>query len=538
MFRKSVLLMLTVFLVAALAVSCAPAEQKPLVWGSLSDIETLNPILSESSHETDIMNCIFSTLIKVNENLEFEPDLLAELPEISDDGMEYTFKLREGVKFHDGEELTAEDVKFTYEMKMAEGNAVPSRSMWEKIKDFEIIDPYNFKITLNELDVTWLEGWAYSEGMIVPKHIVEEEFEDGGQALTKGGDFSQKPVGSGPYVFKEWEPDDYIMVESFDGYYKGEPKIKEIIFKVIPDTDTLLAQLKAEEIDIYNGAQPNQYKELLKMKEDGMAIEVHNYESFIYMHADFNLRHAALKDKVVRQALNYAFPKEDFIDTVLDGVGTVAHSCINSINWAFTDDVTKYDYNPEKAKQILDDAGWKPGDDGVRVKDGVRLSFQLSTNSGNKVREDFCNIAAQEWEAIGAEVEQKHYEAATLFGDILDGLKFDIIVFGWVSGFDPDCKTLWHSEEIPDPETGATGQNYVGYVNPEMDRLLDEGLKETDKEKRKEIYAEVQKIISDDVPYLFVYFYNSVSAVPADLKNFKPNPTQANNTWNVWEWSW
>ncbi|MDW7651112.1 MAG: peptide-binding protein [Bacillota bacterium] len=526
-------------MVAGVTASCGtsepPAEQqKPLVWGMLTDIETLNPVLSESSNETDIMNGIFSTLLKVNEDLEFVPHLLAELPEQSEDGLEYTFKLREGITFHDGVELTADDVKFTIDMKLAEKNAVPSRLMWEKIADFEKIDDYNFKITLTELDVTWLEGWAYSEGMIVPKHILEEEFNAGGEELTKGGEFSRNPVGSGPYKFVEWVTNEYIMLEAYDDFFLGKPEIEKIVYKVIPDTNTMFAQFQSGEIDIYDRAQPNQYKELLALKDQGMDIEVHNFPSFIYMHADFNLRLPVFQDKAVRQALNYAFPKQDFIDTVLDGVGTVAHSDTPPMSWAYNPNVKQYEYNPEKAVEILEEAGWVLNDDGVREKDGVKLEFTMSTNSGNQIREDFQEIAKQNWEAIGASVEIQNYEGATLFGDILENMSFDMIIFAWVSGFDPNAETLWHSKQQPDKY--GTGQNYVGLENDRLDELIEAGLKETDKEKRIEIYHEVQEILSEEVPYIFVYFYNTVTAVPGNLENFKPNPTQANSTWNIYEW--
>ena len=208
----------------------------------------------------------------------------------------------------------------------SENNVVPSTTRWEKIATFDIIDEHNFVITLTELDVTWMETWAYSESMIVPKHIVEPIFEAGSDTLTKGDDFSRNPVGSGPYKFVEWKPSEYIKLVAFDGYYLGEPAIKEVVFKVIPDTNAMLAQFTNGDIDIYNRAQANQYGELLTMKEDGMEIEVHNYPSFVYMHADFNLRLPVFQDKAVRQALNYAFPKEKYIETVLDGVGTIANS--------------------------------------------------------------------------------------------------------------------------------------------------------------------------------------------------------------------
>lgn len=506
-----------------------------LVVGMLGDVETLNPILSENSNETEIMNGIFSSLMKMNDQLQMEPDLLTKMPDLSADRRTYTFQLRQGVKFHDGVELTAADVEFLCQMNLAEGNLVPSREMWENIKEFEILDKYNFRIILKKPDVTWLQGWCYSDGMIPPKHILEKEFAESGNPLTKGGDFSRQPVGTGPYMLVEWKPDQHIMVKRNPYYYReGQPKIEKIVFKVIPDTNTMLAQFKKGEIDLFSQAQANQYNELLEMKKEGRAIEVHKFPAYTYMHADFNLRNPIFQDKRVRQALCYAFPKEDFIRTVLDGVATPADSYIVPMSWAYKADVKKYDYSPAKAKQLLAEAGWKPGPDGVLVKDGQELTFRISTNTENRTRTKFEEIAKQAWEAVGARVVIQNYEGTTLFGDILEKGNFDIIVFAWVSGEDPDGYTLWHSKQ--DPLVYGAGQNYVGYKNDRIDQLCVAGKKEFDREKRIGIYHEIQDILAEEVPYMFVYFYNNVAAVKSNLKNFKPNPTQANNTWNIYEW--
>jgi peptide/nickel transport system substrate-binding protein len=539
------LILLVVVMVVSLTVSCGqkapttpveqPKPQKPLVWGG-PDIETLNPILSESSYETDIMNAVFSTLIKVNEKLEYVPDLLEELPKVSPDGLTYTFKLRKGVKFHDGVELTTKDVKYTYDLKMDSNIAVPSRTLMEKIDTWNIVDDYNFSFTLKEYVAEYLEGWAYSEAIIVPKHIVEAEYKASGNSLTKGGDFSRKPIGSGPYKLVDWKPTEYIMLERFDDYFKGKPQIEKVVFKFIPTDDVKLAQFTAGDIDIMEVPAP-QYREVLSLKDKGMPINVSNYPAFIYVHADFNLRNPVFQDKEVRQALAYAWPQDDFIETVLDGVGQPASGFLPTISWAYNPNVKKYNYDLKKAEELLESAGWKLGADGIRAKDGLKLQFTMNTSAGNKVRESWQQIVQQEWAKIGVKADIQNYEPATLFGDILDGIKFDMIIFGWVSGFDPSPRTLWHSEQIPDPTNPeATGQNYPGFVNGRVDELIDLGEKEMNREKRKEYYFEIQEILAEEVPSIYIYFFAKVYAYPSNLKNFKENPTQANNTWNIWEW--
>lgn len=543
MFRKPLVILLVVLLVATLAASCGqkqpspsePEPREPLVWGS-PDIETLNPVLSESAYEATILNAIFCTLIRVNDKMEYVPDLLEELPTVSEDGLTYTFKLRKGVKFHDGVELTAEDVKFTYDMKMDPNNPVPSRTTMEQIASWNIIDDYTFSFTLKEPVAEYLEGWAYADAAIIPKHIVEAEYKAGGNTLTKGGEFSRLPIGSGPYKVVEWKPTEYIMLERFDDYFKGRPNIERIVFKFIPNDDAALAQFTTGEIDIME--VPTQfYKEVLSLKEQGMPVEVVKYPSFTYIHADFNLRNPVFRDKEVRQALAYAWPQDQFIEAVLDGVGEPATGFLPPISWAYNAAVKKYEYDPEKAEQLLESVGWKMGPDGIRAKNGMKLEFTMSTSAGNRIREDWQQVVQQEWAKIGVKADIQNYEPNTLFGDILEGLKFDMIIFGWQSGFDPAPRSLWHSASIPDPTNPEhAGQNYPGYVNERVDELIELAEKELDREKRKEYYFEIQEILAEEVPSLYIYYYSEIYAYPSNLKNFKPNPTQARNSWNIWEW--
>jgi peptide/nickel transport system substrate-binding protein len=526
--------MILLFFMAA-AVIPALAAKNVIVIGMLGDNETLNPIVSENNTETWVINCIFSRLLRMSPKLQIEPELAAKLPTVSPDGRVYTFRLRPGVTFHDGKEVTSDDVKFLYEMKNSAKNAVPSTEMWDKIKEFKIIDKYNFRITLRQPSAAWLENWCYTDCAIPPKHLLEKEFQANG-SLTKGGAFSRHPVGSGPYRFVEWKSDQYIMLKRNPNYFeKGQPRIETLVFKVVPDTNGLLAQFKKGEIDIYPNVQANQYRELMAMKKKGAKIRIFKEPAFIYMHADFNLRHPALREKAVRQALCYAFPKRKFIATVLDGVGTPANSNIVSISWAYNPNVKKYEYNPAKAMQLLEEAGWKPGVNGVREKNGVKLEFKISTNAGNKIREKFNEIARQEWEAIGAKVAIRNYESAAFFGDILDNIQFDVAVFGWISAAAPDCYTLWHSNQIPNENNGQ-GQNYVGYKNSRIDHLVAAGQTELNRAKRKRIYAEIQQILAEEAPCMFVYYHNNIDAITTKLLNFKSNPTQADFTWNVARW--
>ncbi len=536
--RRSLTLAVVLALVLVLAVSglAFGANKSPkgqIVVGQLGDVETLNPLLSEENAGTMILNGIFSQLIRVDEKGNFVPDLATQVPTvqnggISKDGLVYTFHLRKGVKFHDGQPLTAEDVKFTWEMLMNDKVQVVSRDGFDKIKKFEILDPYTVRMTLDQPYAPFLVTWAQTAGDIVPKHILGKLKPE---EITKGGDFSRHPIGSGPFKLKEWKEASYIIIEANKDYFGKGPYLEKVIFKVVPDTNTLLTQVKTGEVDVVNNIQPKQYVQI----KDDPRLNVQLNPASIYLHITFNLKNPIFQDKRVRQALSYALPRDLIVKSILNGIGQPAAGSTSPVLWAYDKTIKPYPYDLKKANELLDEAGWKMGSDGIRVKDGKPLSFEISTNSENQTRLQIEQVAQQEWKKIGVDLKIKNYEATTLFGDVLEQMKFDTIMFAWVTGSDPDEFTLYHSSQIPTPDH-QVGQNYSSYKNPEMDKLLEEGQKTTDIRKRKEIYSKIQKIYAEDQPMLYVYYYVNVDVAPKALQNWRPAPFTNTMTWNINEW--
>lgn len=527
-----VLALVLVLAVSGLALAANKSPKGQITVGQLGDVETLNPLLSEENAGTMILNGLFSQLIRVDEKGNFVPDLATQVPTvqnggISKDGLVYTFHLRKGVKFHDGQPLTAEDVKFTWETLMNDKVQVVSRDGFDKITKFEVLDPYTVRMTLSEPYAPFLSTWAQTSGDIVPKHILGKLKPE---EITKGGDFSRHPIGSGPFKLKEWKEATYIVIEANKDYFGKGPYLEKVIFKVVPDTNTMLTQVKTGEVDVTQ-LQPKQY---VQIKGDPR-VDVRLDPAGTYLHMTFNLKNPIFQDKRVRQALSYALPRDLIVKSILNGIGQPAAGSTSPMMWSYNKAIKPYPHDLKKANELLDEAGWKMGPDGIRVKDGKPLSFEISTNSENQTRLQIEQVAQQEWKKIGADLKIKNYEATTLFGDVLEQLKFDIIMFAWVVPPDPDEFTLYHSSQIPTPDH-QVGQNYMNYKNPEMDKLLDEGRKTPDIKKRKAIYAKVQEIYAKDQPMLYVYYYVDVNVAPKNLENFRPAPFTNTMTWNINEW--
>ncbi len=559
--RKSLFVILSLALAAAVftTVVAAPKKGGMVVIAELGDNETLNPILSENSSETEVEQCIFSALYRTDQDTDYVLDLLAAMP--TQKGLTYSYTLKKGVLFSDGHEVTAEDVKFTYETIMNPKVPVPSRDGWDKIKSFviptvaekdpktgktrQVPDKYHFTITLKEVYARYDLLWANT--FIVPKHILEKEMAENAakkseNLLEKGGKFSRNPIGSGPFVLKEWKADQYTLLERNPKYYRakeGMPYLDKILFKVIPDSNTQLTQLRTGEVDATQ-IQPAKYNDAMRIP----SAKVYKNPAYIYAYIMCNFNdpndlakpHPILSDKRVRQALDYAYPREMVVEKVLENVGYPAYSNLPPISWAYNKDVSKPHFDPERAGKLLDEAGWVMSADGYRYKDGKKLQLTFYTNAGNKTREQVGVICQEYWKKIGVDLLLKYVDFATLTGDYMDNRKFDLLMIAWVSSADPDSYSLWHSKQIPTKENGMEGQNYVGYVNPEMDKLMEDGLKNDDKQTRKKIYFRMQEILAQDVPYIFVNFYCTVDGIRENLMNYKANPTLATGLWNAYEW--
>jgi peptide/nickel transport system substrate-binding protein len=316
-------------------------------------------------------------------------------------------------------------------------------------------------------------------------------------------DFNRHPVGTGPFKFVEYKAGDHVLVKKNPDYYGGAPKLKEILFKIIPDENTALVALRSGDID-ETGIPP---KDFHSMKH----VNLFKYDALLYTYLGFNLKSPKFSDVRVRQALSYAVNRKQLIGLIFMGLASPAYSPCAPVSWAYSDDVYKYEYDPDKAKALLKDAGVK------------NLEFTVLVNHGSKEREKAATILQQQFQRIGVKMNIRVLEWSALLKVInarKDPKDFEAVIIGWSTGVDPDSYSIWHSSQYPG------GLNFIGYENPKVDRLLDSGRREQSKADRKKIYAKMYKEITGDTPYIFLWYPNVLAGVRDRVGGLsEPGPT-------------
>lgn len=441
---------------------------------------------------------LFNSLIRYNsKTLNPEGDL-AERWDFSPDGKELTFKLRSGVKWHDGQPFTADDVKFTFDTMLDTKVTARFRSNIRGVQGATVVDPLTVKLTLaNPLPSLPIQ-LGYNVHM-APKHILQ------GQDINAPAEFLKKPIGTGAFKLVEYTPGSTMTVERNDNFHFGAPLLDRITLRVVADINAQLAQLKSGELD-FMLMEPDQAASV----QGSSNIVIQNAAQVNYYYIAYNNSRPLFADKRVRQALTMAINREDIVKSVLGGAGRVAYGPINPLlAWAFTDDVPKWSFNVENAKKQLDDAGWKAGSDGIRAKDGQRFSFELIVDKGNTSRESTAAIAQQSWKAIGVEAKINTME----FNASLDRFNkgdYDSIVEWYITPPDPDV-SAWFG-------TGGTS-NLWKYSNPQVDDLLNRARSELDQAKAGALYKEFLKIVADDQPITFNYYPQEIRGLASRLQN-------------------
>ncbi|PIV24085.1 MAG: peptide-binding protein [Deltaproteobacteria bacterium CG_4_8_14_3_um_filter_45_9] len=463
-----------------------PQKVNQLVISSIGDASFLNPILSQDSASSEINSFVFNGLIKYDRDLQGFVGVLAESWKV-EKGSEpvITFYLRKGVLWHDGKEFTAEDVKFTYDKIMDEKTNTVRRSDYELVKTADVLDPYTFRVTYKQPFAPGLATWGMG---IIPKHLLEKEDINTTQ-------FNRRPVGTGPFRFIEWVSDEKIVVEANPKYFEGRPNLDRIIYRVIPEPSLSEMELLTQGVDYYS-VFPHQ---LRRMKEVPF-LKMYSQPTLSYTYIGYNLKNPLFQDKRVRQALTYATNREEIVQYVLYGLGTVATGPFPNHLWYANPKVKPIPYDPQKARQLLAEAGWKDTDgDGILDKDGKPFLFRLITNSGNEIRKDVGVLVQRQLREVGIDVKFELYEWSVFLKNFINAKAFDACILGWGLSPDPDDYQIWHSSQI------EKGFNFISYKNPEVDFLWEEGRREYDVEKRKQIYWRIHELMAEDQPYTFLY---------------------------------
>jgi peptide/nickel transport system substrate-binding protein len=484
-------------------------ERNPntFVESSIGDARRLNPVIANDSASATINDQVFNGLVKYDKDIKLVGDL-AERWVVTNKGKTITFYLRKGVKWHDGVEFTAADCLFTYKKFIDPKVATPYSSSYMDVKRAEVVNKYVFRVTYKEPFSPALESWAAG---IIPRHLLE------GKDINTDG-FNRHPIGTGPYKFKEWVSGQKIVLEAYDEYFEGRPKIDQFIYRIIPDSSTMFEELLSGGVDMM-GLNPLQYLRLSETRRIKQNYVKFRYPANAFTYMGYNLLNPLFEDVKVRQALSYAIDRQGIIDGILLGLGKPCTGPFSYVSWAYNPNAKSYAYDPDRARSMLAQAGWQIGrGGGILEKNGKPFRFTIMTNQGNTERIRTAEIIQQNLKAVGIAVNIRVMEWQA-FLEQIDKRSFDAIILGWSMGRDPDIYDIWHSSKTKKGE-----YNFIGYKNPVVDRLLVEGRRTFDLEKRKKIYYQIHAILAEEQPYAFLYVPDSLPIVHKRFKGIKVEP--------------
>jgi ABC-type transport system substrate-binding protein len=413
----------------------------------------------------------------------------------------FIFYLRPNVQFHDGHVFDAEDVKFTYDAIMNPRNISPRLVDYEPVKSVEVIDPLTLRITYKRLYSPAVGTWSMN---MLPKHLLDQKaLEKEARRLGKDPNtftmrqsaFNRNPIGCGPFRFKTWKSDQYIILERFEDYWEGPPHYHTYAYRIIPDLLTQEMEFYAGTLENYD-VQPHQVKRLKNHPE----YQSFSGPSFGYTYIGYNMRRKPFDDPKVRRALGMAIDIKKIIKYVIYDQGErITGPFVKQTDY-YNHQIEPLPYDPEGALKLLAEAGYTPDKDGWLFKNGKKFEFTLITNNGNPQREEILAIAQNAWKKIGIDVRTDRVEWSVFVQKRINQLDFDAVILGWSMGIDPDLYQIWHSSQ-----TDPFELNFVGFKNNTADKLIVKIRQEYDRQKQIEYCHRLHRIIADQQPYTFLY---------------------------------
>jgi peptide/nickel transport system substrate-binding protein len=521
-----------------------PVRGDWLVLHQLSDPESLNPLTANDSGASQVLRWIFPSLLTLdNETFEMGPLLAREVPEVSEDGLTYTFVLREGITYSDGKPVTAEDIVFTVKAtKHPEVRAPHARNYYNSVRDAVALDEHTMRIDLSE--VYFRNNYSLGSLNPLPRHYYDPEglLEDISVAeianwdQLKGDkrkraerfakafneDFHRNPMGPGAYKLadpdKDWITGERItLVHRDDFWAPDDPDLDDawvdrILFRIINDQEAALVALKAHDLDLL-ALRPIQH-----LRATGSARFQREFDKHVellggIMYIGWNQNRPAFSDKRVRQALSHLVDKHNIIDKVIFGLGVPIESPIFVKRPEHNSELEAFPFDPARAKELLAEAGWTDTDgDGIldKVIEGERvpLRFELMSNTGNEERRNVGLVVIDEFKKAGIDATFRGIDWSIML-DKVKNFDYDAVILGWTGGgaVPPDAYQIWHSSQAI-----AGGSNFIGFKNAEVDEILEKYRVEFDPAERKRLYDRFQEILYDEQPYTFLYTRESISA--------------------------
>ncbi|MDP2959136.1 MAG: peptide ABC transporter substrate-binding protein [Longimicrobiales bacterium] len=493
------------------------------------EIDVLNPLTSQNL--VDIQFSMMEGLVTTDEHNTYVPVLATEIPTEEnglvarnpDGTLDMTWRLREGVRWHDGEPFTSADVCFTWRFVVGEGSQVYNRDQYLKILD--CVTPDEHTVVFR-----WDGVYAYYDGLfeaVLPEHVLG--------AMTTEQIVSHEPfnrgsrfVGTGPFRFAEWRSGEYIRVVRNDDYWRGPgyPRIDEIVWSFVPDVNTRLNAMKAGQYH-YGQLVPTQVAEV--EGQSGYAVHLVSSNSFMHLDLSVNLERGRqlFSDPDVRRAVFMAIDRQAIADQLMQGTVRLADSPINPTSPYHDDAVPQPTYDPEGARRALDAAGWIAGPDGIRARDGQRFSFTLINRAGSTDRLAVAQVIQAQLKSVGVEVTFQTLESAAWTQQWRSG-QWEGIVSAWFLPADPSITGLYACDGP---------NNMTGFCDPALDEVMEASDRTLDFAERKPLLDQAQVMVAEAARSLPLYYNVMPQMVSTQIGNFRPSGTNFGSFWNLWEWT-
>ncbi len=507
--RKGLLAAAGAFLVASGSLAPLVAQTPPgvLIVGQIAEPKSLDPAAVTAVNDFRILVNVYEGLTRYKSGtLEVEPALATGWT-ISEDGTEYTFTLRDGVTFHDGTPFNAAAVKFNFDRMLDESHPYhdtgpfPLSFFFSAVQSTDLVDEMTVKFTLNAPYAPFLSNLAYPTGLIVSPAAV----------AANGMEFGRNPVGTGPFQFGEWRANEAVVIERNDGYWGDAAATQAVVFRPITDSNTRVAEMLAGGIDLMVEVPPTSLGQF-SGDDFSIAEQAGPHVWFLIL----NAKEGPFADKRVRQAANYAINKEAIVNDVLEGTATVAAGPTPpAFAWAYNESLDPYPYDPEKARSLISEAG----------VEGAELTFYVTEGGSGMLDPVPMGTAIQaDLEAVGFDVKIETYEWNTFLGEVNPGLegKADMAEMAWMTN-DPDTLPYLALRSAAWPEDGGFNSGY--YANEAVDKLLEAARTATDQDERARLYREMQAIVQDDAPWVFVANWKQNAVTNDRVENFGLEPS-------------
>ncbi|MBV8150411.1 MAG: hypothetical protein JOY59_02545, partial [Candidatus Eremiobacteraeota bacterium] len=490
-----------------------------------ADPKSLDPVLASSAIVGDLSMFIFSYAVRYDQNAKPVPDAVVRIPtlengDVSKDGLTLRYRLRPNVKWQDGQPLTCRDLRFTWQAVMNPHNNVVTTDGYRDIKSIDCTDPYVAVVHMKRVYAPYLQQlWGVNgNAPILPEHVLAKYNDDRGSFNT--APYQSMPIASGPFKVIEWQRGNYIRMQANPDFYLGKPKMNEVLFRYLPDENTEITSLQTHDIDLLARGTGLNWPRYVRVAGPGSGLRAIRVDDFLFTHVDFNLQRPLLQDRNVRLGLDYAIDRSEIVSKIMHGSAIEAQSDQSpELSWGYSRNFEHHEYSPGKARQLLQDAGWTTGPDGIRVKNGQRLSFNLTCIAESNYARQIETVLQREWHDVGAEALVKNAPSQLMFQNGVDGTlqggHYDVALFSWTGSADPDNSAIYSADNF-----APHGQNSLFWNNKIATTAMNDALDTLDRPRRKHDYEVVQQQMALDVPTIILFFWKEPYVYNSDLKGF------------------